>query len=205
MSATTPILPDAVQSALAERLKRGDEAVLETILQSFGPWTEYRLRQKYPTLTHTDLEDILVDTLYQVWKDRQKYNGDLSSLQNWFYVIAKNKAEDVRKSKMQKARILERSADFSRIAVLPRGDDDGPSSLSAEQQDLLDILHELPELERRIMCAYAGAEDLEAWAAALAQELGVSPGLIRVKRVRIEKKIRRELQKRGHFLSESGD
>ena len=49
----------------------------------------------------------------------------------------------------------------------------------------------------RIIGAYASADGTEAWAATLAAELGLSSGLIRVKRLRIEKKIRREMQKRG--------
>jgi hypothetical protein len=62
----------------------------------------------------------------------------------------------------------------------------------------------LPEDERRIIGAYASADGTEAWAANLANELGISSGLIRVKRLRIEKKIRREMQRRGHILTGSG-
>ena len=84
------------------------------------------------------------------------------------------------------------------------GEEEPATSLRPEQQDLLDILRELPDDERRIIGAYASADGAEAWAANLAIELGISSGLIRVKRLRIEKKIRREMQKRGHILTGSG-
>jgi RNA polymerase sigma factor (sigma-70 family) len=204
MSATTQTIPDPAQSALADRLQRNDETVLRDILQSFGPPTEARLRKQYPFFQHQDFEDILAEALYQLWKDRHKYAPDRGSLHNWFYVLAKSKAEDIRKSKGHKARDLECSADVAGYAVFrPDDNEDVAIPLSAEQQDLLDILRDLPDDERRIIGAYASADGTEAWAATLAKELGVSSGLIRVKRLRIEKKIRREMQKRGHVLAGS--
>ena len=205
MSATTQTIPDPVQSALADRLQHHDETVLRDILQAFGPSTEARLRKQYPFFQHPDFEDILAEALYQLWKDRHKFDAGRGSLQNWFHVLAKSRAEDIRKSKGYKARDLECSADVAGFAVSPEDDEEPPSSpLSAEQQDLLDILNDLPDEERRIIAAYANADGTEAWAANLANELGISSGLIRVKRLRIEKKIRREMQKRGHILTGSG-
>jgi RNA polymerase sigma factor (sigma-70 family) len=205
MSATTPTFLDPAQSALADRLKRNDETVLRDILQSFGPCTEARLRRSYPYFQHPDFEDVLAEALYQLWKDRHKYDPHRASLQGWFHLLAKSKAEDIRKSKGYKARDLECAVDVTGLAA--RGDEDEAlpaSPLSAEQQDLLDILRELPQDERRIIGAYASADGSEAWAASLAKELGVSSGLIRVKRLRIEKKIRREMRRRGHILTGSG-
>jgi RNA polymerase sigma factor (sigma-70 family) len=206
MAATIPTIPDPVQSVLADRLQRGDETVLRDILQAFGPGTEGRLRRHYPFFQHPDLEDILAEALYQLWKDRHKFDAGRGSLQNWFHVLAKSKAEDLRKSKGHKARDLECSVDVAGFAVAWDEGEDEPLSapLSPEQQDLLDIVRELPEDERRILGAYANADGSEAWAANLAMELGISSGLIRVKRLRIEKKIRREMQKRGHILTGSG-
>jgi RNA polymerase sigma factor (sigma-70 family) len=206
MSATTQTIPDPVQSALADRLQRNDETVLRDILQAFGPSTEARLRKSYPFFQHHDFEDILAEALYQLWKDRHKFDAGRGSLHNWFLVLAKSKAEDIRKSKRFKARDLECSADVAGFAVSVDDGEEEPANtpLSAEQQDLLDILRDLPDDERRIIGAYANADGTEAWAANLAIELGVSSGLIRVKRLRIEKKIRREMQKRGHILTGSG-
>lgn len=204
MSATTQTIPDPVQSALADRLQRNDETVLRDILQAFGPATEARLRKHYPFFQHHDFEDILAEALYQLWKDRHKFDAGRGSLSNWFLVLAKSKAEDIRKSKRFKARDLECSADVAGFAVSDDGEEESATPLSAEQQDLLDILRELPDDERRIIGAYANADGTEAWAANLAIELGISSGLIRVKRLRIEKKIRREMQKRGHILTSSG-
>lgn len=206
MSATTQTFPDPVQLALAVRLRDDDETVLRDVLLHLGPPVEARLRKSYPDFRHQDFEDVLAEALYQLWKDRHKYDPSRSSLLGWFYLLAKSKAEDVRKSKGYKARDLECSADVTGLAVLPAEEDDDTSlpPLSAEQQDLLDILRGLPEEERRIIAAYAAAEGPEAWAADLAKELGISSGLIRVKRLRIEKKIRREMQKRGHLLTGPG-
>jgi RNA polymerase sigma factor (sigma-70 family) len=206
MSATTPIIPDPAQSALADRLHDSDETVLRDILQAFGPATEARLRKHYPFFGHHDFEDILAEALYQLWKDRHKFDPNRGSLQNWFHLLAKSKAEDIRKSKRYKARDLECSADVAGFAsYADDGDEEaGATPLSAEQQDLLDILQELPDDERRIIGAYANADGMEAWAANLANELGISSGLIRVKRLRIEKKIRREMLKRGHVLTPTG-
>ncbi len=205
MSATTQTRLDPVQSALADRLKRNDETVLRDILQTFGPSTEARLRRSYPFFQHPDFEDVLAEALYQLWKDRHKFDPARGSLHNWFFVLARSKAEDIRKSKGYRARNLECSADITDFAVLRHDDGDGltTATLSAEQQDLLDILRELPDDERHIIGAYASADGTEAWAATLAKELGLSSGLIRVKRLRIEKKIRREMQKRGHILTGS--
>ncbi|HWG44701.1 MAG TPA: sigma-70 family RNA polymerase sigma factor [Gemmataceae bacterium] len=206
MSATTQTIPDPVQSAFADRLQRNDETVLRDILQSFGPATEARLRKCYPFFQHQDFEDVLAEALYQLWKDRHKYDPRRASLHNWFHILAKSKAEDVRKSKGYKAKDLECSADVTGFAVFHDDDaeDGAVTPLRVEQQDLLDILRDLPDEERRIIGAYANADGAEAWAATLAKELGVSSGLVRVKRLRIEKKIRREMQKRGHILTGSG-
>ena len=206
MSATTQTIPDPVQSALADRLHCNDETVLRDILQAFGPATEARLRKHYPFFQHHDFEDILAEALYQLWKDRHKFDASRGSLHNWFLVLAKSKAEDIRKSKRFKARDLECSADVARFAVSSDDGEEEPDTtpLGAEQQDLLDILRDLPDDERRIIGAYADADGTEAWAANLAIQLGISSGLIRVKRLRIEKKIRREMQKRGHILTGSG-
>jgi RNA polymerase sigma factor (sigma-70 family) len=165
------------------------------------------MRRSYPYFRHPDFEDVLAEALYQLWKDRHKYDPGRSSLQGWFLLLAKSKAEDIRKSKGYRARGLECSADVTGLAVLPTEEaEDGAAlpPLSAQQQDLLDVLRDLPEDERRIIGAYASADGTEAWAADLAKELGISSGLIRVKRLRIEKKIRREMQRRGHLLTGSG-
>ena len=206
MSATTPTIPDPVQSALADRLQHNDETVLRDILQTFGPCTEGRLRKHYPSFQHPDLEDILAEALYQLWKDRHKFDAHRGSLQNWFHLLAKSRAEDLRKSKGHKARDLECSANVAGFAIMSEDEDEesATSALSPEQQDLLAIVRDLPDEERRIIGAYASADGTEAWAANLASELGISSGLIRVKRLRIEKKIRREMQRRGHILTGSG-
>jgi len=151
MSATIQTMLDPVPSALADRLKRNDETVLRDILQSFGPSTEARLRRSYPFFRHQDFEDVLAEALYQLWKDRHKYDAARSSLHNWFLVLARSKAEDIRKSKGYRARNLECSADVTGFADLRPDEGDGltTAALSAEQQDLLDILRQLPDDERR--------------------------------------------------------
>ena len=67
------------QAVLADRLRKGEDAVLTDILRLFGPMTERKLAQKYPALK-PDLEDILAE-LPDLWKQYPMPDSTSSRLQ----------------------------------------------------------------------------------------------------------------------------
>ncbi len=104
-----------------QRLRDGDEAVLELLLHEHGATIRAVLKQKFPgRLDHSDFEDILAIALFRVWSRRDQFDPDRGSLRAWFYRIAANVTKDVLRYGWQKARQLEVSyepAKLSDVAV----------------------------------------------------------------------------------------
>ena len=189
---------------MAERLKNGDQTVLQDMLVSFGPWTEWALAQKYPGL-RPFLEDVLAESLFRVWKFRHEYNVERGSLQTWFAKIADNSAKDYLRSPWQKARGLESAGDVTQVVQPgpgPVGDGEAPPPLSPTHARLLEILRALPATDRTIILAWAAGGP--AWAADVAREVGLSPGAVRTRRTRILATIRRQLERRAGDGTTSG-
>jgi RNA polymerase sigma factor (sigma-70 family) len=195
----TPGSEDPVQLAL--QLKNGDPAALTGVIRALGPRVAAGLKKRHPSLTAEDIEDVLSIASHRLWQARFRYDAAKGSLRSWFFIIADNAAKDLlRKVKRQ----LERSMDLdllpereSRKASQDSETEIGSWPAPGVLGELGEILLRLPAVDHRIITGYAQAEGAGPWAAALAVELGMRPGTIRVRCRRIKEKIRRELQAGG--------
>lgn len=197
------------EAELPERLIAGDERVLEDILRRYGGAVFALLRSRFQgVLHHEDLEDILSIALYRLWKARSRFDDCRGSLRSWWYRIAENTARDILRAGWQKSRAREISWEFDPGGTNPPFHPPGATGHSGTvrantapapvQMELRDIIAELPDTQRQIILADASARDDVACSRRLAQELGTTPGNIRVSRKRAMDRIRRELGRRGH-------
>ena len=197
-------MPSLEQLDLTQRLKDGDEQVLEDILRQIGNQVRAVLLKKYSgVLGEADLDDALSLGLYRVWNSRSRFDETKSSLRVWFFRIVENAARDILRVGWHKAKSLEvngHSGILDRTVqpepTEPIDEDNRPPT--ALQMALRDILASLSEAQRTIVMADAASRDGTANNAWLAKELGLAPSSVRVYRRRALEKIRNEMRKRGH-------
>jgi RNA polymerase sigma factor (sigma-70 family) len=193
---------DDSQEALVRRLKSADESVLEDVLRTFGPRVEGLLKARHPFLRPEDCEEFLLEALYRLWQAREQYDPAKGSLQGWFFSIAENLLRD----RWKRKKLLEHLCDPTDLAEneLNCGGQVGAeeeSRPSPEAVALSEILTQLTDLERRIILAHALNGGYGQWAVDLAGELAedfgvaIRPGTIRVKRIRIHDKIKKQMRK----------
>lgn len=206
---------------LGQRLRNGDEAVLEVLLREHGAAVRACLTRRFPTrLDYGDFEDILAIALFRVWSRRSQFDPARGSLRAWFYRIAINVTKDVLRFGWQKARQLEVRIESATVAhavpwwptglssetsearerqvPLESGDGaresrDGETPDERLQHELRRILQELPEAQRRIVLADAASREGKVSSQHLAKELGIPPGTVRVYRRRALARLRSEL------------
>jgi len=197
-------MPSTEQADLAHRLLDDDEQVLEDILRTYGPSVIAVLGFRYRgVLCESDLEDVLSIGLFRLWKGRQRFDRNKSSLKVWFFRIVESAIRDVLRLGWQKARSLEVGSEFELSrAVDHRGNGHAGPALRRPpteiQLQLREIVAELPELQRKIIIADAAARDDTASSRLLANELGISDSTVRVYRKRAMDWIRTVLRQRGY-------
>jgi RNA polymerase sigma-70 factor (ECF subfamily) len=180
---------------IATALHTGDETVLRDILRTTGAVVERALRGRFPTLAEADIEDVLSEALLRLWTARDQYDPKKSAIGTWFYVIARNVAIDLLRSR-RTVPSAEQAAETGAPAAAPSPGNIRGSSESAYQA-ICEILGTFAEADRQIVLAYAHWGSQQDWSEALSRELGVSLGTLRTKRSRLMKKIRQELAERG--------
>jgi DNA-directed RNA polymerase specialized sigma24 family protein len=187
------------------RLRNGDQAALTDVLRRYGPKFEGWLKRELPFLQPFS-DDILAGGLVRLWDSRDWYDPAQMTLENWFFRLCKCELCDLLKQAWHKARLLERRANIEGLTYHPPAEGaagDPPGELSPLGRDLAMILNGLSDLDRTIILAWARAEGKDSWAAGLAEELGMSAGTIRVRRLRIFQTIRKALGTLGHTIPES--
>jgi len=194
------------QDMLTRRLKAGDESVLREILAAFGPAIEVVLRQDYPQLA-SDLDDVLSEALFRLWRHRGDYDPKRTPLRPWFFIISRHIALDWLGRNWMIARGMETGMEDTSDVM--DDDDEITDELrvgSKEHQDIYEIVSKLSIEDQMILNAHASSEDGESWAADVSRkiemELGVKmkPGAIRVRLIRLHEKIEKEMIRRGHNL-----
>ncbi len=193
---------------LAQRLLGNDQSGLEDILRAFGAGVLALLRRRFrEVLREEDLEDVLSMGLFRLWNSRHRYDPARASLRVWWFRICENSARDVLRMGWQKARARETATDIALIGCVAsssgRASDQHcettmESVTSAMQQDLRDVLSELPEIQRSILLADASTRDVVACSHRLGDEFSVPAATIRVYRKRAMDRVKREMLLRGH-------
>ena len=198
MTSIMPNLSANAQLDIVTRLQRDDQGALKDILQLFGSLVIGKLRLALPSLREGDLEELLAEALYRVWKNRHSYDPAKGSFLNWFLHIARNAAIDTFKIGWRQAQALERPFSASGFDVADERMDEATQDLPEAYDDLMEILETLAELDRCIIHAYACARGNGHWTRPLVGELGMSAGAIRTRAHRILAKLRKEMQDRGY-------
>jgi RNA polymerase sigma factor (sigma-70 family) len=183
---------------VGERLRRGDETVLDDILRAYGSIIAAGLRSRYAVLNWHDVEDVLAIALHQLWKYRQKYDPAKASLKALFCRIADNVAKKLFRLGWQRLRQEEVELDTkTEAACRPRSDSDSAKT-SKLSNDVQQVLAKLPAAYRHIVLADAYAGGRVANSDLLAEELEIPTGTVRVYRSRAISAIRLEMRKRGY-------
>ena len=186
---------------LARRLVAGDESVLKEIMARYSHWIKARLKKMASGLTHDDLDDVLHDALWLLWKNAHRYDVTKSSVKTYFFTIARNKAIDlVRhltaynnvKTRYGKERWGVVYASNSSCRDTPWGG--GPDQRLETQEDLAAlerVLATLEELDRVILLA---SVDGGRWAIRLSKELGIATNILHYRKLRVLRRVRKMMQ-----------
>lgn len=196
-----------IQDEIAIRLWDSDETVLAEILVQYAPCLEKALSGKYPSFSPQDLEDIVCEAIKRLWAKRHEYNDSKGSVRCLLYRIADNCAKDILKSGRQKLQNMSKSLyddSLEEMVAVECGDEDESDKAndynSKISKDLRAIVEKLPDIQQKIVRAFALAPEGEINASILSKELGYPAGTIRQYLKRARDTIRVEMKKRGHDL-----
>lgn len=196
---------EPTDETLAEMLERGDERVMSLLMDYVCPYVERLLLRQMRRLNGYS-EDVIQIALRNAWRNRNQYRREEGTVRQWFRTIAINCGKSMIRGKMMQARNASVSLELDDGQYIDPVDrtesvDDQlePEPLTAEQAATLEILAGWPQADQMIILRYFANPDGERgnWAAELAEELGMNASTIRSKGRRLEKKLRKELCKRG--------
>jgi RNA polymerase sigma factor (sigma-70 family) len=197
-----------IQDEVAIRLWDGDETVIAEILVQYAPCLEKALGGKYPSFSSQDLEDIVSEAIKRLWAKRNEYDDSKGSVRCLLYWIADNCAKDILKSGWQK--LQDRRKNFYDDSLeemigtetVDAKEKEVPDNYDSKiNKDLRTIVKNLPDIQQKIVWAFALAPEGEINAPMLSKELGYPAGTIRQYLKRAKDTIRAEMKKRGHDLS----
>jgi RNA polymerase sigma factor (sigma-70 family) len=188
-----PHEPDDELRGLAVRLRGGDTDALREILTLLGPVVIRRLASRFGRhLNPDDLEDVLSTALLRMWLRRERYDPDLASLPHWFYLLARNAAVDLLRTKARQHEVAGLPQEAAQPAPAParKGVLPIPPGLPTR---LASLLQGLTEEDRDILLTFAESEGEGPWAAEVGTRLGVSANSVSARKKRLLERLRREL------------
>jgi RNA polymerase sigma factor (sigma-70 family) len=172
----------------ARRFREKNAGLWELVCQRIG--TVVSILKNKSGLYNIDWDDWTQETAKRLWTTRARYNPEKAALASWIWVVGKNVALDMIKSKAVRSQSMETKHDQQWLAHPSACDrEEKPSSQAV--QDVREVVTELAPRERRIIEHTGAAKDLES-------EIGLSAGAIRVYKHRILAKLRTKLQQRGY-------
>jgi RNA polymerase sigma factor (sigma-70 family) len=195
-----------VQDDMAIRLCDGDETVWEDILEKYAPSIMKSLEYRYSLFSNEDIEDMVCEAIKRLWAKRQKYNDSKGSIKALLYRIADNIAKDILKSgwkKLQEKREYCDNQTLEELATVCTDEEENEISKDYDSSFNIDfrrIIDSLPEVQKKIIQAFALAPEGEINAAVIGRELGYPAVSVRVNHKRSKDKIRAEMKKRGHDI-----
>ena len=141
----------AVEQALVDRLRAGDETVMRELSVTYGSKI-YRLALRY-MCNHEDAEEIRQDVLLRVFRKIDLFRGD-AALASWIYRITFNTAM----SRLRSARVRRAREVTEADRPQPGADahDAGPARDIADWSTLADDELYRGELRRRLVGALTG-------------------------------------------------
>jgi DNA-directed RNA polymerase specialized sigma24 family protein len=192
--------PIEQQSVMADKLKSGDDSVIEMILRAYGPMVERELSQ-FPVL-RPYIDDILAQALYHLWVHRGQYDPRWS-ISTWLLGIARNIARDMHRHEQRAPQPVGLDPSVIDTFFCTRGGGvEPPHGPRAELQAITEILAGLAETDRAIVLAYVQSGGKGCWTKDLVDQLHLNAGHLRVKRKRIFNVIECKMRQRGFFVSD---
>ena len=153
------------------------------------------LHLRYRMLSQADIEDVVAEATAKLWEHRDAYSKGKPFFP-LFYVVSKRTAIDwIRKTKDEPVRHMQFMED---VAIALESYDGEAEDSTKTIQDLRRLFRELSPIEQRILEASVMFSESTTWAKHLSDELKLSPGNLRVRRVRIIRKLKQQLNKLGY-------
>lgn len=183
---------------LATVLKEGNPGVLQDILSELGPQVMWSLRRQYSSrLNAMDLEDVVSIALFRLWRHRNRFDPARSSLQSWFYLIARRVAIEALRGKQVGVQFEEwMEGTKNRHANVSERDlpeDAHPPPQDPRKIVLRRLLATMSDIDRQILFVSAETGPGADWTHLLADEFDITPEALRVRRSRMMQKLRRQL------------
>jgi len=177
---------------LAIRLQGDEEEAQEALrdlLALFGGQIAWALKSRFlGQLTEEDIKDVLSIWLYKIWQKRWTLDTAAGNVGALFHKIARNIAIDMLRTR----RLVEVPFTEGYETASAESEPEQQWPLNQVQTELLRIFALLSDREKLVLEA-----NTRDWSEALAKELGISSGALRVLRYRTLRKIRRELESKG--------
>lgn len=180
--------------ALVDRARRGDASAWARLYHEH--WGRLLKHVSYLTGDVSAAEDLVQETFAQAVASLGRYDGRAPFLA-WLRGIAQNLVRKHWRSGGRRSRAYTRAEAFAAVAEVggPRpGDPEGEHLKRMRAETLLAVLETLPEHLREAF-TLCDLRDMPVEAAA--QELGISPGNLRVRATRARARIREELTRLG--------
>lgn len=168
--------PRANSDLLLRRFRAGDEAAFAAI---FDGWSGSVFRLAARILQNdADAEEVVEETFWQAWRNREQFDAGRGSLTAWLLAIARSRALDRRRAGARRPEMSAEGPELDRIPVESPGD---PAELQETAARVQTALGELGREQREVIeAAYFGGLTQTEIAERLAIPLGTVKTRIRL-------------------------
>lgn len=171
-------LPNEDDAQLVEQMRAGNETAFATFYDRFAPGLFSMI---YSILRdQKESEDILQESLVQMWKRTGTYDAARSSLFTWAVMISRHKAIDWLRSRQRQARFTEAVTTETQNSVVDAGIDRADNALARrdEREKVRAALAQLNDSQREAidLAFFAGLTQTQ-----IAEKLGTPPGTVKAR------------------------
>jgi RNA polymerase sigma factor (sigma-70 family) len=202
-----------LNAELGARALAGDPGILWELVFHFGPRIRERLRPLYvPPLRPRELHDVTYDAALRLCKNVAKFDPRRGTLFSYYFGYCWRFASSMASSDRVQQRFREKSVPPARLARLAVYEPEAAVQEAphdrqalAQRELVAQALACLTPREQFVLLADVASREGTAPTPELAQEMGVTPGAVRVLRCRLRKKVGPLLAGLGHALRPSRD
>ena len=165
----------------------GDQRALVEVVREIVPKVLLALRRRYRNAAAESLEDAMSVALYRLWSGREHLATSKGSLGAWLYTVACHELVDRYRAESREPRAVDPLTLERFVATADVSAD--PSDVESEQlRSLRAAMDHLSVMDRRILIE--GTQNPHDWTAAIANESGLTPNALRVRRHRLLVRLR---------------
>lgn len=186
-------------SQIVVKLRAGTEAGVRQLLRDCGPKVMWLLKNRFGyLLPEPDLEAVLNEATFKVFKSIRMYDASKGSLGAWYWRIAANTARDLLRDQMAHVRLDRQSEPHWQDRPPASLADDESPGLARTLKDLHEAIAKLPDLQRKVIKADMESGDI-ADARCLARKYSTTEASIYMSRSKGRENLRLAMIKRGYF------